>query len=82
MCSPPITVLSYSTCGFPLKCVCGACTIAQGSVLWYLPYRSNLIENMHRQYIRTGYIWEQYDDQQGSGKVFYFVFDDVELSVV
>ena len=39
----------------------------------YLPCRSNLIENMHRQYIRTGYIWEQYDDQQGSGKVSYIV---------
>ena len=49
----------------------------------YLPCRSNLIENMHRQYIRTGYIWEQYDDQQGSGKVILFcVFNEVEASVV
>lgn len=32
-------------------------------------YRSNLIANMHRQYIRTGYIWEQYDDDIGKGKV-------------
>jgi len=29
----------------------------------------NLIRNMHEQYVRTGYIWEQYDDDIGTGKV-------------
>ena len=31
--------------------------------------RSNLIENMLWQYKQTGYIWEQYDDDYGGGKV-------------
>ena len=34
-----------------------------------LQSRSNLIRNMHKQYIRTGYVWEQYDDDIGTGKV-------------
>lgn len=29
--------------------------------------KKNLITNLYRQYIRTGYIWEQYDDQAGNG---------------
>ena len=32
-------------------------------------HRANLIENMHHQYVRSGYIWEQYDDNTGQGKV-------------
>ncbi len=35
----------------------------------YLPYRSNLIRNIFTQYLKTGYLWEQYDDRTGSGKV-------------
>ena len=31
--------------------------------------RSNLIRNLHEQYERTGYIWEQYDDDIETGKV-------------
>ncbi len=34
----------------------------------YLP-RSNLIRNIFTQYLKTGYLWEQYDDRTGSGKV-------------
>ena len=33
--------------------------------------RSNLIVNMHRQYVSSGYVWEQYDDKTGQGKVNY-----------
>ena len=39
------------------------------SMILNLSYRSNLIRNMYEQYTRTGYIWEQYDDELGSGKV-------------
>lgn len=30
--------------------------------------RTNLIKNMHQEYVRTGYIWEQYNDQSGNGQ--------------
>ena len=32
-------------------------------------YRSNLISNMARQYEISGYVWEQYEDKTGRGKV-------------
>ena len=31
--------------------------------------RTNIVENMIWQYRQTGYIWEQYDDDYGGGKV-------------
>ncbi|KAM8718824.1 hypothetical protein ACLKA7_001521 [Drosophila subpalustris] len=34
----------------------------------YGELRDNLIKNIFRQYQRTGYIWEQYDDTTGEGK--------------
>ena len=53
--------------------VCGCCV---NSTL-LLPFnnscapmcRKNLIGNIFRQYQQTGYIWEQYDDLSGMGKV-------------
>ena len=30
--------------------------------------RDNIINNIEREYRRTGYIWEQYDDKTGQGK--------------
>eukprot|EP00049_Salpingoeca_infusionum_P007773 m.126112 g.126112 ORF g.126112 m.126112 type:complete len:124 (-) comp13818_c1_seq4:372-743(-) len=30
--------------------------------------RSNLIDNIFRQYKKSGFIWEQYNDQTGEGK--------------
>uniref|UniRef100_A0A0K2TMD1 Mannosyl-oligosaccharide glucosidase n=1 Tax=Lepeophtheirus salmonis TaxID=72036 RepID=A0A0K2TMD1_LEPSM len=34
----------------------------------YLKLRSNLISNLMKEYYRTGYIWEQYDDSTGAGQ--------------
>ena len=34
----------------------------------YTKLRSNLISNVIKEYQRTGYIWEQYDDRTGKGK--------------
>lgn len=34
----------------------------------YKELRSNIMENIYRQYRNTGYIWEQYDDITGNGK--------------
>jgi mannosyl-oligosaccharide glucosidase len=34
----------------------------------YQQLRSNLISNLHQQYVSTGYVWEQYDDKTGQGK--------------
>ncbi|XP_056642689.1 uncharacterized protein LOC130449061 [Diorhabda sublineata] len=33
----------------------------------YVELRNNLIENIMRQYFRSGYIWEQYNDKTGEG---------------
>ena len=34
----------------------------------YNALRANIIDNIMRQYYRTGYIWEQYNDANGDGK--------------
>ena len=34
----------------------------------YSRLRQNLIENMSKEYKRTGFIWEQYNDQTGAGQ--------------
>ncbi|ESN90459.1 hypothetical protein HELRODRAFT_70793 [Helobdella robusta] len=34
----------------------------------YHDLRENLISNIHKQYLKTGYVWEQYDDVIGLGK--------------
>lgn len=34
----------------------------------YTELRNNIIENIFREYQRTGYLWEQYDDNTGHGK--------------
>lgn len=34
----------------------------------YTKLRSGIIDNILREYWRTGYIWEQYDDRTGEGK--------------
>ena len=34
----------------------------------YHKLRSNLMGNVMKEYRRTGYIWEQYDDRTGKGK--------------
>uniref|UniRef100_A0A1A9UT33 Mannosyl-oligosaccharide glucosidase n=1 Tax=Glossina austeni TaxID=7395 RepID=A0A1A9UT33_GLOAU len=34
----------------------------------YTELRENLIENIFKEYRRTGYLWEQYDDITGQGK--------------
>lgn len=34
----------------------------------YGELRQNIIDNLIREYYRTGYIWEQYDDTTGQGK--------------
>lgn len=33
----------------------------------YTKLRDNLIENVFGEYFRTGYLWEQYDGDSGSG---------------
>ncbi|RWS31322.1 mannosyl-oligosaccharide glucosidase-like isoform X1 [Leptotrombidium deliense] len=38
------------------------------SVLLYSQLRSNIVNNIYKQYVKTGYIWEQYDDLTGEGK--------------
>ncbi len=30
--------------------------------------RDNVVSNIFREFERTGYIWEQYDDRTGAGK--------------
>ena len=52
-------ILSYENFGYLLYIVYVYCMYD----------RANLIENMHRQYVRSGYVWEQYDDNTGQGKV-------------
>ncbi|KAI0646820.1 glycoside hydrolase [Trametes meyenii] len=34
----------------------------------YAELRKNVIENVHKEYVRTGYVWEQYDPNTGSGQ--------------
>ncbi|TPX62267.1 mannosyl-oligosaccharide glucosidase [Powellomyces hirtus] len=34
----------------------------------YKNLRHNIIENVHKEYKRTGYVWEQYSSQDGEGK--------------
>ena len=34
----------------------------------YSELRENLVRNILTQYERTGYIWEQYDDETGKGQ--------------
>ncbi|QRV86063.1 glycoside hydrolase family 63 protein [Ceratobasidium sp. AG-Ba] len=34
----------------------------------YNELRQNIIENVHKEYERTGYVWEQYDPLTGEGK--------------
>ncbi|XP_006629249.2 mannosyl-oligosaccharide glucosidase [Lepisosteus oculatus] len=34
----------------------------------YQELRTNIIENVYRQYMETGYIWEQYNDSTGRGQ--------------
>lgn len=34
----------------------------------YLALRSNLHKNLYKQYTKTGYLWEQYSDKDGTGK--------------
>jgi len=34
----------------------------------YTQLRDNVINNMYKQYVRTGYIWENYSDKTGEGK--------------
>lgn len=34
----------------------------------YTKLRTALINNIYEQYLKTGFIWEQYDDKTGNGK--------------
>nr|BAE93517.1 hypothetical protein similar to glucosidase 1 [Enchytraeus japonensis] len=34
----------------------------------YKELRQNLVRNIYDQYVTTGYVWEQYDDESGRGK--------------
>jgi len=34
----------------------------------YTQLRKNIIENVHKEYLRTGYVWEQYDGVNGEGR--------------
>jgi len=34
----------------------------------YAELRMNIIKNVHKEYARTGYVWEQYDALTGEGK--------------
>ena len=34
----------------------------------YTELRKNVIDNVHKEYERTGYVWEQYDPKTGEGR--------------
>ena len=34
----------------------------------YLSLRENVYKNLYKQYTKTGYLWEQYSDKDGTGK--------------
>ncbi|CDO76526.1 Glycoside Hydrolase Family 63 protein [Trametes cinnabarina] len=34
----------------------------------YAELRRNVVENVHKEYVRTGYVWEQYDALTGEGR--------------
>ena len=34
----------------------------------YVKLRKALIDNIYNQYVKTGYIWEQYNDRTGQGQ--------------
>ena len=34
----------------------------------YAELRKNVIDNVHKEYERTGYVWEQYDALTGEGR--------------
>jgi mannosyl-oligosaccharide glucosidase len=34
----------------------------------YNELRTNIVNNVYRQYVETGYIWEQYNDNTGRGQ--------------
>ncbi|KAI0349949.1 hypothetical protein OH77DRAFT_1525255 [Trametes cingulata] len=34
----------------------------------YAELRRNVVENVHKEYVRTGYVWEQYDAITGEGR--------------
>ena len=34
----------------------------------YRKLRQNLIANMYREYVKTGFVWEQYNDSTGNGQ--------------
>lgn len=34
----------------------------------YEELRTNIINNVYRQYVETGYVWEQYNDSTGRGQ--------------
>ncbi|KAI0807266.1 glycoside hydrolase [Fomes fomentarius] len=34
----------------------------------YAELRKNVIDNVHKEYVRTGYVWEQYDPLTGEGR--------------
>ncbi|XP_067389611.1 mannosyl-oligosaccharide glucosidase isoform X2 [Emydura macquarii macquarii] len=40
----------------------------QQAAALYQELRANLIANLHRQYLESGYLWEQYDDGTGRGR--------------
>ena len=40
----------------------------QGAATIYKILRNNLLANVAKQYEETGYLWEQYDDEDGHGK--------------
>lgn len=45
-----------------------ACPINERAASIYTRLRTNIINNMTKQYIQSGFIWEQYDDVDGHGK--------------
>lgn len=34
----------------------------------YDELRANIVRNVHKEFVRTGYAWEQYDAATGEGK--------------
>jgi len=54
--------------GVAVTCITAGLFVCLFVCSWFLS-RTNLIRNMYSQYKRTGYIWEQYDDVTGAGKV-------------